>query len=101
MTVQRPIVIGSTYVPAGAYSLWFLLGGDDSGTLIINRDFGQWGLEPPRKDRDLARILLARRKLSPPVHQFTMALDKTPEGRGVLRLMWEDREYWINYTDAK
>ena len=101
LTVQRAIVIDSTYVPAGAYSLWFLLGADNNGTLIINRDFGQWGLEPPQKERDLARIAMQRRTLSPPIHQFTIALDKTPEGKGVLRLMWEDREYSVTYTDAK
>ncbi len=101
LIVQRPVRIAETVVPAGAYSLWFLLGSDNSGTLIINRDFGQWGLEPPRQDRDLARIPLTRSKLSPPIHQFTMALDKTPDGKGVLRLMWEDRQYSVQYTDEK
>jgi hypothetical protein len=101
LTTHKPIRIGAASVPAGAYTLFFLLGADDSGTLIINREIGQWGIDPYHPDQELARVPMTRGTLSTPVHQFTIDLDKTPDGKGVIRLMWEDREYSVSYSVSK
>lgn len=101
LITQKPIRIGDTLVPAGAYSLYFLLGDDDSGQLLINRQIGQWGIEPYQERSELGRVPMAREPLSPPVHQFTIELGKTPGGKGILRLMWEDRQYTVSYVVAK
>ena len=42
LITQKPIVLGGTTVPAGAYTLWTLPQEDGSAKLIINKQIGQW-----------------------------------------------------------
>ncbi len=100
LITQKPLVIGETTVPAGAYTLFMLP--DDSGAskLIINKQLGQWGLQY-NQGEDLARVDLKKDSAAEPVHQFTIALAKNPAGGGLLKLTWEDTQFSVPFTVQK
>jgi len=103
LITQKPIMIGETTVPAGAYTLFTLPAEDGSAKLIINKQVGQWGVGPGAYDekQDLARIDLKKEALEKPVDQFTMSVGKNPSGGGLIKLMWEDTQYSVAFTGVK
>jgi hypothetical protein len=101
LLTQQAIELGGVKLPAGAYSLYTLLNEDGSATLLVNRRIGQWGADPYDPSTEFARVTLRKDTLSTPVDQFTMALEKAPEGGGVLKLAWETTQYSAPFTAAK
>jgi hypothetical protein len=100
LAIQKPIVIGETTIPAGAYTLFTLPQEDGTAKLIINKQVGEWGLSYDEK-QDLARVDLKKDAVETAVDQFTMAVEKNPSGGGVLKLMWENTQYSVTFTIAK
>lgn len=100
---QKPIVIGQSTVPTGAYTLWTLPNEDGTAKLIINRQIGQWGVGPGSYDvnQDLTRIDLMRETLGTSVDQFTMDISKDPPNGGILKMMWEKTAYSIPFKVQK
>jgi hypothetical protein len=107
LITQKPIVMGDVTVSAGAYTLWTLPAEDGSAKLIINKQIGQWGVDPHEpsnaydEKQDLGRVDLKKADLDKPVDQFTMAIKKNPDGGGLIKLSWENIEYSIAYTVQK
>ena len=103
LITQKPLMIGATEIPAGAYTLWTLPQEDGTAKLIINKQIGQWGVGPGSYDenQDLARVDLKKESLDKPVDQFTMAVAKNSSGGGVLKLMWEDTQFSVAFTVQK
>ena len=103
LVTQKPIVFGTTTVPAGAYTLWTLPNEDGTAKLIINKQVGQWGVGPGSYDsqQDLARIDLSKETLTAPVDQFTMAVASNDAGGGVLKLSWENTAFSAPFTVQK
>ena len=97
LITQKPINLGGTAIPAGAYTLFTLPAEDGSAKLIVNKQLGQWGLQYDEK-QDLARVDLKKATLESPVDQFTMAIAKNPSGGGVLKMSWESTEYSVPIT---
>lgn len=100
LVTQRPIVIGNVTVPAGAHTLFTLPQADGSAKLIINKQIGQWGLQYDEK-QDLGRVDLTRESLPETVEQFTMRVERAPNGGGVIKLAWEDTQYSVPFTNAQ
>ena len=103
LITQKPLMIGETEIPAGAYTLWTLPAEDGSAKLIINKQIGQWGVGPGSYDekQDLTRVDLKKDALDAAVDQFTMAVAKNPDGGGVLKLSWENTQYSVAFTVKK
>jgi hypothetical protein len=103
LITQKPIMIGETAIPAGAYTLRTLPNEDGTAKLIINKQIGQWGIGPGSYDeeQDLARIDLKKETLDAPVDQFTMAISKNPSGGGDLKMMWESTAFSTPFTVQK
>jgi hypothetical protein len=95
ITSSRDLMIGSTHLPAGKYTLWTLPTANGS-KLIINSQTGQWGTDYDAK-RDFARVDLTSRTLDAPVEQFTIRVDQAAQG-GVLKLAWDRTEYSVPFT---
>jgi hypothetical protein len=93
---QKPIVLGGTPIPAGAYTLFTLPNEDGTAKLIVSKQIGQWGTQYDEK-QDFARVDLKKEALDKPVDQFTMALTK----QGELKMMWENTGYSVSYTVQK
>lgn len=102
MALQKPIVLGDTTIPAGAYTL-FTLPEADGAKLIINKQVGQWGIGRGAYDekQDVARVDMKRESLDPAVDQFTIVLDKNPDGGGILKMQWENTQYSVPFKVEK
>jgi hypothetical protein len=98
LITQKPIELGGATLPAGAYTLW-VLPTEGKTKLVVNRQIGQWG-ENSRDPKqvydealDLARVDLKKDALAQPVDQFTVSIEATPPGGGLLKLAWEKTGY--------
>jgi hypothetical protein len=100
LITQKPITLGETSVPAGAYSLYTLPNEDGSAKLIINKQIGQWGTQYDEK-QDLARVDLKKEAVENTVEQFTMSVSKNASGGGLLKLSWEKMQYSVPFTVSK
>ncbi|MGD0744831.1 MAG: DUF2911 domain-containing protein [Verrucomicrobiota bacterium] len=100
LITQKPVVMGETTIPAGAYTLFMLPQEDGTAKLIINKQLGQWGLQYEEK-QDLARVDLKKEALEKPVDQFTMAVEKNASGGGVLKMMWENTQFSVPFAVPK
>lgn len=95
LVTDRDLVIGTTTVPAGTYSL-FTIPSERGWRLIINRQHGQWGTNYDAA-QDLARLDMTTRTLPDPVERLTIGL--RPDGNGgVLSVAWEGTEAFIRFT---
>lgn len=106
LILQKPIVIGGTALPAGAYTLFTVPSESGTSKLIINKKVGQWGIpynEKAEATNELARIDLTKEALpaDKSVSEFTMALEKNPAGGGTLKMMWETNELSVAFTIQK
>jgi hypothetical protein len=95
LTTTKDIMIGSTHLPAGKYTLW-TLPTETGSKLIINSQTGQWGTAYDPK-RDFARVDLTTRTLDAPVDQFTISVAPAAQG-GVLKMAWDRTEFSVPFT---
>ena len=100
LTTKQAIDLGGSTIPAGTYSLFMLPAESGVSKLIVNKQTGQWGTKYDEK-QDLARIDLKKEAADKPVDQFTIALEKTEAGGGVLKMTWDDTEFWVPLTVKK
>jgi hypothetical protein len=96
---QKPIVVGDTTIPAGAYTLFTLPQEDGTAKLIFSKDIGQWG-EEYKDGNDQARVDLKKTALDTPVDEFTMTVVKNDNG-GIIKMSWEKAEYSVPFTVQK
>ncbi len=88
LTTDKALMIGPIHVNPGKISLYSLID-DKTWKLVLNKQVGQWGTEYAQA-QDLARVDAKVEKLSAPVEQFTIAIEKNPAGKGGLIVMqWE------------
>jgi len=100
LKTDKPLVFGSTTVPAGTYTLYTLPEEGGGAKLIINKKTGQWGTVYDEKE-DLARVDLKKDALSAPADQFTITISPSSTGGGVLKLAWDNAAYSIPFTVGK
>lgn len=100
LTTAQPIVIGETTVPAGTYSLYLVPTETGASKLAISKKTGQWGI-PIDETQDLARVDVKKDALEKTVDQFTMAIEKNPAGGGIIKMMWENTQFSVAFTNKK
>jgi Protein of unknown function (DUF2911) len=88
-TLVTPVdlIIGSTTVPAGSYTI-FTIPNKDKWTLIISKKTGEWGTDYPGQANDLARVDMKVSALPSPVENFTISFEKAGSGAN-LNIDWE------------
>jgi hypothetical protein len=102
MITQKPLKFGSLDVPAGTYSLYMLPVEQGNSQLIINKQFGQWGIaEPYQESMEVGRIDLKRETVRERVDQLTLALERGEGGGGVLRITWENLTFSAPFSVGK
>ena len=100
LITEKPLMFGSTTVPAGAYTLWTVPTASGA-SLVINKQIGQWGVDSQYdQKRDFARIPLTQSKTDKTVDQFTISLSKDKTG-GDISMAWENVQYTIHFTVKK
>lgn len=104
LTTQQPIKIGGYDLPAGTYSLFTVPNADGTAKLVINKKTGQWGIpykEEEEKANELTRVDLKKGKTDGNVDPFTMYVERTGSGAGLIKMAWEDTTYSIPFTNKK
>ncbi len=104
LTTTMPIVIGGYQLAAGTYSLFTVPEANGSAKLIINKKTGQWGIpykNDEEKANELARVDLKMSKTDGTIDPFTMAVEKTGPGAGVIKMAWENAQYSIAFANKK
>ncbi len=96
ITTSAPLVFGSLTVPAGEHTI-YTLPGDPAFSIIINGETNLFHTEY-RPERDLGRVPMTLTRLTAPVELLTFAIETRPEGGGVVKLRWDDREYAAPFT---
>lgn len=100
LITQKPLVFGETTIPAGAYTLYMLPLEDGSAKLIVNKQLGQWGTQYDEK-QDFARIDLKKEALEKPLDQLGVTVSKNSDGGGIIKIMWEDKQFSAPFTVQK
>src|SRR5688572_23924994 len=84
---DRDLTIGTVRIPRGTYTLWTIP--ERTGwTLIINRQTGQWGTDYD-KLQDVGRTAMQVSSLPAVVEKFTIGIEPTRNGSGVLTMSWD------------
>jgi hypothetical protein len=94
LTLQQPLAIGGTVVPAGAYTLYTVPSETGASKLAISTNIGKWGV-PVDETHDLARVDMEKSTLDAPVDQLTIAIDKDKDGGGRIRIMWATTQFSV------
>jgi len=95
LTTDADLLTGGVSLPKGKYSLWTLPSEKD-WKLIINKKVGQGPAQYDPKE-DLARIDMTKELLEKPIEQFTISLEGTGDGTGVLKLAWENTQVSVAF----
>ena len=87
LSTSKPLMFGSTMVPAGTYTLFTHLVENGKWELVINKQTKQWGTDYDPK-QDLVRVPLTVTSNNPVTEQMTITV--APSGsNGVLTIMWD------------
>jgi len=99
LITQQPLRIGNATIPAGVYTLYIVPSEKGSTKLAISSNIGKWGI-PVDETHDVARVDVAKAKLSEPLDQLTLALEGKPDGTGSLKIAWEETLFWVSLANA-
>ena len=80
------LMVGSTHVPAGSYTI-FTVPNKDKWLLVISKKTGEWGTDYPGEKEDLARVDM-KAASGPATENFTISLDKGAKGC-TLKMAWD------------
>ena len=98
LETDRDLVVGTTLVPAGRYTL-FTIPSKTGTTLVVSKETERNGQPLAGTDydpaHDLARIPMRTRTLASPVQQLTISIVPQRGDRGTLRVAWERREMTV------
>ena len=104
LITEQPIVMGELTIPAGTNSLFTYPVESGASKLIINKRTGQWGIpynEESEAKNELGRVDMKKETLDKSVDQFTMAIEPSAAGGGVIKLMWETTQFSVPFTVKK
>ena len=99
MTTTDTLVIGGLTVPAGQHTLYMMVD-EKAPKLIISKETGQFHTVY-HPSEDLGRVDFQLKMLSEPVEQMTWTFDQQPGGGGLVKLIWDDREYFVPFAVKK
>ncbi len=93
-TLKTPVdlSIGGQRVPAGTYTL-FTVPAEESWTLIVNKQTGQWGTNYDEK-QDLIRIPMRRDTMPMTVEAFNISFADMGANK-ILVMEWEYTRAWV------
>ena len=92
---EADLIAGDSLIPKGEYTL-FTLPSETGWKMMINKETGQWGTTY-NSEYDLLRVPMKRRTLKEPVEVLTILLEKANTTSGVLRILWEKTEVWVDF----
>jgi hypothetical protein len=95
-----PLAVGDTTIPAGTYTLYTIPSASGVSKLAFSSTVGKWGI-PVDEAHDVARVDLKKSALDKTADQFTIAIEGNSSGGGVIKLMWENTQYSVDFAIKK
>jgi len=84
--------IGGQVVPAGIYGLFFVINADDSGEVILSKDYRSWGSFFYNASQDQLRSKITARSI-PNTELLTYDFINLTKNSGELVLNWEKKQF--------
>lgn len=97
LLTSKPMIIGSTTIPAGAYTLYLVASETGTSKLAFSKNIGKWGI-PVDETADVARVDLTKSMVSERVDQLTIAVESVATGGGLIRITWENTQFTLPFT---
>lgn len=86
ITLTKDVKLAGKEVPAGTYSI-FTIPKEDSWTIILNKDLGQWGAYKYDQELDLVRFEVPVTEAKESYEPFTIMFDQT-NGDVNMQMVW-------------
>lgn len=104
LITPAPLVIGSTTIPAGAYTL-YIVAGESGAKLAFSSNIAKWGI-PVDDKHDVARVDLVKSSLENSVDQLTLTFErevggadgKTATDNYKLNIWWEKTKFTLPFS---
>jgi len=100
LITQRPLVIGSVTIPAGAYTLYIIPSETGISQVAFSTNIGGWGV-PVDETHDLARFDLAKDSVESAVDQLTLWVGNDPAGGGTIKILWAKTQFSLHFAVKK
>lgn len=99
---QHDLQIGSTTIPAGAYTLYLVPSESGKSQLAFSKNIGKWGV-PVDEKSDVARVEIKKESIKESVDQLTISVQNTPAQsmNGTIRIRWESTQFSLPFTVKK
>ncbi len=99
LTFTKDVKIAGRPVRSGTYTL-FSIPNENSWTIILNTDLGQWGAFNYKPEHDYVRVDVPAGKNTQVYEALTFKFEETNEG-ATLNLMWDDVKVQIPMAFVK
>ncbi|GAB1487834.1 DUF2911 domain-containing protein [Opitutaceae bacterium] len=101
LLTSKPMIIGSTTIPAGAYTLYIVPSETGTSKLAFSKNIGKWGI-PVDETQDVARVDLTKSTVDTRVDQLTITVSNVPDvtNGGEIAITWENTRYTVAFTLA-
>ena len=99
---EKPIEIGGTTLPVGAYTLYIVPSETGPSKLAFSKHIGKWGV-PVDETQDVVRVDLKKEMLDETVDQLTIEIENTPPKsmNGLIKIKWEKTQFSVPFTMKK
>lgn len=98
--LQHSIVVGSTTIAPGAYTLYIVPSENGTSKLAFSSALGKWGI-PVDETKDVARVDLVKEPLADQLNQLTITIENAAPDGGVLRIKWEKTQFSLPFKVKK
>ncbi len=90
LTTTQPILFGDSELPAGTYAL-FAIPTEDTWTIIVNENLGQWGAFSYAEEDDVIRVDVPAQRTEQTYEAFTISLEENEDEPGAAMVaVWDD-----------
>ena len=96
---SHPAKVEGQPVPAGSYGLFFVINKDDSGEIILSKDYNSWGNFFYTPDHDLLRAKIQLRTI-PQTEMLTYEFINGTKNSAELVLNWEKKQFPVKIEFA-
>lgn len=100
ITLSHPAKIEGVTVPAGSYGLFFVINQDNSGEVVLSKDYRSWGSfwYDPAKDQMKAKIQV--KDVASSAEMLTYDFINLTKNTGDLVLNWEKKQFPVRIEFA-
>jgi len=99
ITFSHEATVGGQRVPPGSYGLFFVINNDNSGELILSKDYRSWGSFFYDSKQDLIRVKIQLRDI-PHTEMLTYDFINITKNSAELVLNWEKKQFPVKIEFA-